>query len=51
MIGYHCNVADDFMIILLAALVTTIFINIDALLLPYQQKSRLIKILCWFPLL
>lgn len=50
MMGCHCNMADDFTVVFLAALVTIIFINIGTFILPYQQKSRLIKILCCFPL-
>lgn len=49
--GYYYNMADDPMIVLLVALVTIVFITIDTILLPHKQKSRLIKILCWFPVL
>lgn len=49
--GPYYNVAEDSLIVLLTALVTIVFINIDAILLPDKQKRRLIKILCWFPLL
>lgn len=51
MMGSYYIVADDSLIVLLAALVTTVFINIDTILLPHKQKSRLIKILCWFSML
>lgn len=49
--GSHYNVAEDSLIVLLTALVTIVFINIDTILLPDKQKRTLIKILCWFPML
>lgn len=51
MMGPYYNVADDSPVVLLAALVTIVFINIDAVLLPRKQKRGLIKILCYFPVL
>jgi len=44
----YYNMADDSLIVLLAALVTIVFTDIDTIVLPHKQKSRLIKILCWF---
>lgn len=47
----YYNMKEDSLIVLLTALVTIVFINIDTIFLPDKQKMRLIKMLCCFPML